>query len=801
MANKNEQAKIDVIVNGQRANASLKEMEAASRQLRAQWRGLRTDSPDYARISREMQQLDARIRETRNSASSMGTSLNGIIGGVGKLIPVLAGAWGTIKSGEAIIKSAQATADQWEIALSGAREGLNYLMKSVATMDFSNFFTNMREAVKAGREYAAVLDDLGDRNRALNVQESDAKRYILERTRILRDATKTEEERIKAADEVIAKEDELAAKRVKNATIAYDAEIKLKTQQSGLSKQELESYLRNYDQLGKNLEQGEAYNELLERRKELMFSQGGGVDLNKLKELAKINEEIKNASSETKKWGEIVKGVGKLTDEELDKLVELYKSVQEADVSALENTQKVAARRSTLLAELKKETKDFNENENKEQKKAQEIALKALEQNFKKQQNALSDSFLKKEIDSKTFNARLYTLEDTYLEARLVLFRQFGMDTTEVERQILGRRVTQQEEINEQIKAAEEAAAQVKKDAAESSGIDINEILRQSAEEYARIEAEQIEKDLADDLAYLAKKDAFYDDLAKKLHTYAGIEQEITGNLREMQLNNLEVSQQKESEALEAEYQRRLNAAGKNEEARARVEEEFGKKRQELVKKQAEEEKKVRKKYALIDFLMQAATIIADTASAVAKSIKLSPATFGLPWSAVNAAIGATQLGVAYSQYNKVKQLASGRYDVIGASDGQSYSVPFAGDMQTGMYSQPVLVAERGPEVVIDNPTLRNIQINEPDIIPRIMQNRVKQYATGNYDDAVMDTKSSQSTSFNNIIANNNRLMAEMAEVNRALLIELKSGVQMNMQHFENSKSDWDLRKDDITRK
>jgi TP901 family phage tail tape measure protein len=81
----------------------------------------------------------------------------------------------------------------------------------------------------------------------------------------------------------------------------------------------------------------------------------------------------------------------------------------------------------------------------------------------------------------------------------------------------------------------------------------------------------------------------------------------------------------------------------------------------------------------------------------------------------------------------KSQQFAKGKYPVIGADDGQTYWASWTGNAQTGIYTQPSLIAEKGPEMVIDYPTLRNIKMNNPRLIETVMAYRVPQYANGMY--------------------------------------------------------------------
>ena len=78
-----------------------------------------------------------------------------------------------------------------------------------------------------------------------------------------------------------------------------------------------------------------------------------------------------------------------------------------------------------------------------------------------------------------------------------------------------------------------------------------------------------------------------------------------------------------------------------------------------------------------------------------------------------------------------VQQWAEGKYPVIGNDDGKKYWADWTGDAKTGIYTKPSLIAEKGPELVVDYPTLRNIKMNAPGLIETIYSMRVPQYAKG----------------------------------------------------------------------
>lgn len=116
---------------------------------------------------------------------------------------------------------------------------------------------------------------------------------------------------------------------------------------------------------------------------------------------------------------------------------------------------------------------------------------------------------------------------------------------------------------------------------------------------------------------------------------------------------------------------------------------------------------------------------------------------------AAAASVAATLIGTFASAYSilndsSVPQYYTGRYDVIGASDGRHYNAPYKGKARTGIVEGPTLLAgDHGRELIVDYPTLQNIQLNAPGIIDAIMALRVPQYATGNYPSMSNDSRGS----------------------------------------------------------
>ena len=86
-----------------------------------------------------------------------------------------------------------------------------------------------------------------------------------------------------------------------------------------------------------------------------------------------------------------------------------------------------------------------------------------------------------------------------------------------------------------------------------------------------------------------------------------------------------------------------------------------------------------------------------------------------------------------------VSQHAGGKYDVIGEEDGRTYrGVPYVGTARSGVYSSPALIAERGPELIVNADDLHRLRqhINYPLVMSAIEESRrpiLRQHASGSY--------------------------------------------------------------------
>ena len=161
-----------------------------------------------------------------------------------------------------------------------------------------------------------------------------------------------------------------------------------------------------------------------------------------------------------------------------------------------------------------------------------------------------------------------------------------------------------------------------------------------------------------------------------------------------------------------------------------------GKDTTELEKKKADEKLKIQKKYADVNFAIQAAQIIASTASAIAKTFSELGFPAGIPAAALMGITGAAQLAAALAERNKVKRMtlsgaggsasasgarvatgleSGGSIDVERKQDGKMFRADYAPDKRGFIDKPTVIVGEGGyghskewvaSNAAVENPTI-----------------------------------------------------------------------------------------------
>lgn len=335
--------------------SSIKDLERAQSALSKEIKNTARGTDDYIKKTKQLSQVRSEIGKTRTEMGQFTTSQSNLIGLLSKGIGFIGGFYGAIKLGQSIIESADSSSDKFAVTMGGLNSAWDYFKKSIATADFSNFFSNMARAIKAGEEYAKQLDIIEDRNRAASISESATALAVAKQTAIYRDALKTKTERIAAIDEILRLEKQQVtvtnsiAVQAKNAKI--DDLLKL-----GITEETIKKNLLNYESNKKLIEQADDYNAALSDQKDLQaaIAQSAFLQTDKLtkQKMDELSNTINSATPEIIAMAEIRSKYNKLNKEEMDELAQLYIKVNSSELAYYENTQRAASKRSQLIKEM-----------------------------------------------------------------------------------------------------------------------------------------------------------------------------------------------------------------------------------------------------------------------------------------------------------------------------------------------------------------------------------------------------------------------------------------------------------------
>jgi len=318
------------------------------------------NSKEAAKLRSEVQKLDANLKKIDSSVGQSQRQVGnykkawaGLVGAFALVSGAIASARGVIKGIGNVIKSTQATGDKWAISLSGMKASYDAFNKSIASGDLKNVFKNMKDAFQAGKEYAAVLDDLGDRERALSILRAESNTQIENLTNTVQNVTLADKERIAAAKEIFTLEENLLKKGQSVRKQDFDAQVKIVSDLTGMRNDEVLAFIKNYDEEKALRETAIQAANLESDVKQDRLNQ----DLDGLaKSKAALKDYRESLTATEKAYIETYKGYSKTTDEELDKVVAAYTSLQEAESSSVAGQRRIRNQYNTLVKSLNKET-------------------------------------------------------------------------------------------------------------------------------------------------------------------------------------------------------------------------------------------------------------------------------------------------------------------------------------------------------------------------------------------------------------------------------------------------------------
>ncbi len=295
--------------------------------------------------------------------------------------------------------------------------------------------------------------------------------------------------------------------------------------------------------------------------------------------------------------------------------------------------------------------------------------LKELENAQKKEENEIKQARSNRQMSEKDYETNMTAVKMTFLQRRLELIRKHGLDETAAQQAIVDAQIESQEAAMSKIEKMR-ADAQTVLDRLDPSSASARELQTQLAALEELHNAKLLsEKEYEEAVAQLEKEYADK-NLQMKLEKQQSYIQQAQGFLNAAS-DFSSALQSAETAQLEAEYNRRIAAAGNNAEERERIEAEFEQKKLDT-----------QKKYADVDMVINIAkTVAAGALAAMQAYAQLGPVA-GAVMAAVIAGTTAAQVATIIAQRNAIQSAtvsssgggttggSTGRRDVTGFSEG-----------------------------------------------------------------------------------------------------------------------------------
>lgn len=302
-----------------------------------------------------------------------------------------------------------------------------------------------------------------------------------------------------------------------------------------------------------------------------------------------------------------------------------------------------------------------------------------------------------------------------YYQAALDLAKQNGEDTAQVENAYMDAQTQIKKEYIAKHKELLDQQDDKKKQARQSLGFDQQSEYDQQLQQLKQaLDNQYITQEEYEQRVQQLKKESF----AKQAQDYTNLFSNAVGALQNAEMANVD-----------AKYDAEIKAAEGNTELQEKLE-----------KKKANEKLKIQKKYADVNFAMQVAQIISNTAVSIMKAYSEMGPIAGSVAAALMGVTGAAQLVVANAERQKVKRMtlngsasgsssvgsrmasgreSGGRIDVEREQDGKHFNAEFSPGKR-GYVDHPTVIVGEGPRGRSKEWVASNAALENPTIAPLI---------------------------------------------------------------------------------
>ena len=315
----------------------------------------------FVRLGIKKDEFSRGINDAKRETQGFGDSLK-------KMATAAKAAW--LAVGAAVIKFAsdaiqmtQKWGDRWRVEMAGMKAAYGTLVRQLSSGEgFDNLFANIRESVRLAKEAARAMDELFERRISYSYEEAETRKEIARLQLIMRDSSKSDQEREAAAQKIIDKTQVLADLKRDIAKQDADAQKKLVRDATHLEDDEIKFLTKEYNKNREIIKAGRDY--LKERARlegQLAAAQGRATNARSGKDIVAANEKVaatKKALSDLEaSTSQTVKDVGELTkkyDKGNDELISNLARTEVAVINVDEEMYHAQTRATALLGTLGK---------------------------------------------------------------------------------------------------------------------------------------------------------------------------------------------------------------------------------------------------------------------------------------------------------------------------------------------------------------------------------------------------------------------------------------------------------------
>ena len=213
--------------------------------------GIGADTSDFEKGTKKVKQG---LGEIASESKAFGGALKSVAGsGAAAFAAVAAAVAGTVKVIKDLAQQNQALGDAWEQTCAQMTGAFDSFKTAVANLDFSNLFSNMKEAGRLAKELYNAQDGLGEVQTSYNMSLARQQQTINQLRLDMADLSKSDEERIAAGQKLLKIYTDLEKNPTRALSNISDASLdvisnKLGYNLEGLTEQQLKGVRKQTEQ-------------------------------------------------------------------------------------------------------------------------------------------------------------------------------------------------------------------------------------------------------------------------------------------------------------------------------------------------------------------------------------------------------------------------------------------------------------------------------------------------------------------------------------------------------------------------